>query len=160
MSKRLEILKNSLEKKKLRENALFERYFASVKSANGQPLNDKRNGHKVMQEWEKKEEAIRSAIKESEKTKSAIEREQSKIERCENANSALPNAILERIKNGTLTQWRKHPNRFFVVGVEKARLIYEDNKLKFSYKQEIPTPEQTLRFEAVAMEIYNELKNI
>jgi hypothetical protein len=158
MTKKLEILKNSLEKKLLRENVLFDKYLALVKSANGQPLNDKRGGHKVMQAWEKKEEAIRSAIKESEKTKSAIEREQNKIERCENVNSTLPDAILSRIENGTLTQWRKYPNRFFVVGVEKARLIYENDKLKFSHKQEIPTPEQTAKFEAVAIEIYNELK--
>lgn len=158
MTKKLEILKNSLEKKQLRENALFEKHFASVKSANGQPLNDKRNGEKIMQAWEKQSDAIRNTQKEIVKTEKAIEKEEAKIERCENVNSTLPNAILERIESGVLTQWRKHPNRFFVVGVEKARLIYENGKLKFSHKQEIPTPEQTAKFEAVAIEIDNELK--
>lgn len=44
MSKRLEILKASLERKKERLDALLGNHFDSVKETNGQPLNDKRDG--------------------------------------------------------------------------------------------------------------------
>lgn len=41
---RLEILKNSLAKKQAAFDAAFTEHTDDVKSANGQPLNDKRNG--------------------------------------------------------------------------------------------------------------------
>ena len=44
MSKKLEILKNSLAKKEQELQRRFDVHFATVKQANGQPLNDKRNG--------------------------------------------------------------------------------------------------------------------
>ena len=44
MTKRLDILKASLEKKEAAMDAKISEHFATVKEANGQPLNDKRNG--------------------------------------------------------------------------------------------------------------------
>ncbi len=41
---RLEILKNSLEKKQAKFNEKLNEHFMEVRRANGQPLNDKRNG--------------------------------------------------------------------------------------------------------------------
>ena len=53
MSNRLEILKNSLEKKEQQLEKRFDDHFADVKRANGQPLNDKRNGQATMNRWER-----------------------------------------------------------------------------------------------------------
>jgi hypothetical protein len=44
MSNKLEVLKNSLEKKEQQLEKRLDANFADVMSANGQPLNDKRNG--------------------------------------------------------------------------------------------------------------------
>ena len=41
MSNRLEILKGSLAKKEARFDSIISSHFEDVKSANGQPLNDK-----------------------------------------------------------------------------------------------------------------------
>ena len=61
MTKRLEILQASLEKKKAVVDAKVGNHFATVKEANGQPLNDKRGGRAVMQKWEQQNDAIRAA---------------------------------------------------------------------------------------------------
>ena len=37
------------------------------------------------------------------------------------------------IESGEITQWRKFPNRFFVSGVEKARIIWDKDKQQFGY---------------------------
>lgn len=60
-------------------------------------------------------------------------------------------------------QWRKFPNRFFVKGVEKGRLIWDSkkNKLMYSHLSEIPK-DQVHRFKEIAslvIEKYNEGKN-
>lgn len=144
MSKRLEILKGSLEKKEAVLNGRFERYFADVKQANGQPLNDKRNGRATLNRWEKKEDSIRNAQKEIEKTKAAIEREQSKISGIEHINTMLPKQILDLVESGVLNQWRKYPNMFFVNGVDKARIIWDlkSNKLMYKYLNAITDKDQ------------------
>ena len=51
-SARIEILKKSLEKKTAKINDQFDNHFATVKQANGQPLNDKRNGAATLKKWE------------------------------------------------------------------------------------------------------------
>ena len=48
MSKRLEILKNSLVKKEQQFNEKLQTHFDTVKQSNGQPLNDKRNGQATL----------------------------------------------------------------------------------------------------------------
>ena len=40
-------------------------------------------------------------------------------------SSEIPKAIMDLVEQGTLTQWRKHPNFFFVVGVDKARILWD-----------------------------------
>lgn len=131
-SKRLEILEASLKKKEASLNDKFEIHFASVKQANGQPLNDKRNGQTTLDKWERQKEAIRNQQKSIEITKNAIEKEKSKIIDVEASKESLPTCILDMIKSGKLTQWRKHPNTFFVKGVEKARICW-DNKKKLIF---------------------------
>jgi hypothetical protein len=127
-SKRLEILEASLIKKEASLNDKFENHFASVKQANGQPLNDKRNGQATLDKWERQNEAIRNQQKSIEVTKNAIEKEKSKIRGVEISKETLPSCILDMIESGQLIQWRKHPNTFFVEGVDKARICWDDKK--------------------------------
>lgn len=138
MSKRLEILKKSLVKKELILDQKINDHFETVKQANGQPLNDKRNGHKTLAMWEKQNDSIRSQQLEIEKTKQAIEREEAKIS---NVNSFdIPEFFKPFLDSGEIKQWRKYPNRFFVNGVEKGRIIWNEDKktLGYSYLQEVP----------------------
>ena len=141
---RLEILQKSLAKK---ENVLADKlnnHFDSVKSANGQPLNDKRNGQATLNKWDKQSQGVANQIKEVEKTKKALEREQAKIDECEAVKSELPQILLDLLEQGKITQWRKYPNRFFVVGVEKARMIYDfkTGLISHSYVNQIKDKEQ------------------
>lgn len=125
MSKRLTILKNSLIKKEKELDQRFATHFADVRSANGQPLNDKRNGNSTSNRWERQNNAIRNLKLSIEKTKKAIEKEEDKILNVEVTKNYLPQIILDMVANGELIQWRKHPNRFFVPDVEKTRIVYE-----------------------------------
>lgn len=127
-SKRLEILEASLIKKEASLNDKFETHFDSVRQANGQPLNDKRNGQATLNKWERQNQAIRNQKESIEKTKNAIERENNKIAGVEYAKGNFPNCILEMLESGQLIQWRKHPNTFFVDGVDKARIVWDDKK--------------------------------
>ena len=159
MSKRLEILKASLAKKEALFNQKLQEHFDTVKLANGQPLNDKRNGHKTLAKWEKQNQALLKLQDEIQKTKDAIEFEEGRIMDVEKANAEIiPREILQLVESGVLTQWRKYPNRFFVVGVDKARIIW-DNKAKQvlrSYCRQIPNDEQRKKFS----EVYNSLWHI
>ena len=53
---------------------------------------------------------------------------------------ALPEAIRKMLDAGELLQWRKHPNRFFVPGVDRARIIWDDEKkvVAHQYLREVP----------------------
>lgn len=137
-SKRLETLKASLEKKEAVLDSKFDAHFADVKRANGQPLNDKRNGQQTLNRWEKQSNSIRAAQEDIEKTKQAIQRETGKL--MDVAAQKLPDAISEAVKSGGLTQWRKYPNRFFVPGVDKARIIWneKEGKISHQYVSQIP----------------------
>jgi hypothetical protein len=128
MSKRLAILTNSLAKKAALFNEKLAAHFVDVKSANGQSLNDKRNGAATMRRWDRQNDSLRSLQESIDKTKAAIEREEGKIADCEHMNSQLPSPLLEAIESGTLNQWRKYPNTFFVEGVEKARIVWDVKK--------------------------------
>lgn len=131
MSKRLKVLEDSLAKKEEKLNELFSNHFESVKATNGQPLNDKRNGHKTFALWERQNNAIRRQQAELEKTKIAIEKEKDKIANVE--IQQIPSYLKEYLENGTITQWRKYPNRFFVVGGGRARIVYKNNGLFYSH---------------------------
>ncbi|KHS76993.1 hypothetical protein QT13_01765 [Pectobacterium brasiliense] len=124
MSNRLEILKSSLAKKEAKFNEHLQKHFDTVKQANGQPLNDKRNGRATLDKWDRQNEALRNLDSSIQRTKNAIEREEMKIAL---ANSvSLPNYIDAAIKDGLITQWRKFPRFFFVTGVKHGRIVLDE----------------------------------
>lgn len=158
MSKRLEILKNSLAKKEQQLNAKFDQHFATVKQANGQPLNDKRNGQATLNKWERQSDSIRTLQKSIETTKRAIEIEEMKIAQVEHVNGFIPAEILKLVESGDLIQWRKHPHTFFVPGVDKARIVWDEKRKKVAHKfvGEIKDQEQRTKF----VRTYNPLNSL
>ena len=133
-TKRLEVLERSLAKKQARFEAKLEEHFATVKQANGQPLNDKRNGHRTLAKWERQNDALRTLKESIAVTERAIERELAKIQAVEASQQELPEAIMAQVSAGTLEQWRKHPNTFFVAGVDKARIVWDAKKKQVAHK--------------------------
>lgn len=158
MSKRLEILKNSLAKKEQQLNAKFDQHFATVKQANGQPLNDKRNGQATLNKWERQSDSIRTLQKSIETTKRTIEIEEMKIAQVEHVNGFIPAEILKLVESGDLIQWRKHPHTFFVPGVDKARIVWDEKSKKVAHKfvGEIKDQEQRTKF----VRTYNTLNSL
>lgn len=155
MTKRIDILKASLEKKQNTFDARLQNHFDDVRSANGQPLNDKRNGYRTLNRWDKQNDSLRNHQKEIEKTERAIEREEVAISYCRQTIEKIPEPIRELVESGVLIQWRKFPNTFFVEGVEKGRIGFDFKKnIVFNrYAGEIPTKEQFKKFK----NIYNAL---
>lgn len=166
MAKRIERLRTSLENKKENFSNKISNHAKTVRAANGQPLNDKgKKGAATLRKWEKQNDGIRTAIKEVEKTEAAIVREEARLERKEErqelvakTNETMPAEILQLVEQGILNQWQKYPNRFFVVGVEKARIIWDAKKRKVLHQnyREIADAEQCKKFG----EIYNSLDAI
>ena len=158
MSRKLEILKASLEKKQAELDRKFSNHFADVKSANGQPLNDKRNGQSTLNRWEKQNDSIRKQKAEIEKTKAAIEREEAQIAYLARVRESTPADILELVQAGTLNIWSKYPNMFFVDGVEKGRIIWDKkrNVVAHRYYHLIPSVDQKNKF----AKVYNSLAKI
>lgn len=128
MSKRLDILRASLEKKQRLFNDKLQNHFDTVKQANGQPLNDKRNGRATLARWDRQNDHLRRLDKSIRKTQDAIEREECTIRHVEKTTAELPDSIRALIASGELVQWRKYPNIFFVAGVEKARIGWDERK--------------------------------
>ena len=155
MSKKLEILKQSLVKKEQQLNDKFDQHFATVKQANGQPLNDKRNGKATLNKWDLQNESIRTMQKSIESTKQAIEIEEGKIKGVEQANTFIPAEIQKLVETGELIQWRKYPHTFFVNGVDKARIIWDEKRKVVAHKfvSKITIQEQRTKF----VRIYNSL---
>lgn len=152
---RLEILKSSLEKKEATFDSMLDAHIKDVKSANGQPLNDKRNGYSTMKRWDRQNDALSNQQKEIEKTKNAIENEEWKQKSIAKHKEAMPVEILELIENGTLKQWGKYPYIMFVDGVEKARIIWDDKKKVVMHKfaNTLTDKEQRSKF----AKVYNSL---
>ena len=157
-SKRLEVLEKSLAKKEEQLNTKISQHFDTVKQANGQPLNDKRNGQATLNKWERQNIAIRTMQKSIEATKQAIEIEEGKIKRVERANTFIPIEIQKLVETGELIQWRKHPHIFFVQGVDKARIVWDEKCKKVAHKfvSEIKDQEQRSKF----VKIYNTLNSV
>lgn len=155
-TKRLEILENSLVKKQAELKRRVKEHYEDVRSANGQPLNDKRNGRRTMDRWDEQMHMIMKTEDSIEKTKRAIDREKTKIARVECFD--VPPAIQELLDTGVLIQWRRHPNRFFVKGVENGRIVYEDGKILVAHHKEIPNQEQYTIFLNVAKELSKKLE--
>lgn len=158
MTKRLEILKGSLEKKKAAFDQSIDAHFADVKRANGQPMNDKRNGHVTLNRWEKQSDALRNKQDGIEKTERAIDREQGKISETASVLAQMPQPIVDLVEAGTLTQWRKHPNTFFVQGVDKARVQFKGGKLYHKFTSSIPDKAQWAIFRDVVNGLNEALK--
>lgn len=160
-SARLEILKRSLSKKTEAFDLRMGAHFESVKSANGQPLNDKRNGGTTLAKWDRQNDSLRNLSKGIEKTKAAIEREESQIQRVESAAESFPDPIKREIASGHLVQWRKHPRTFFVAGVEKARIVLlDDGRLAHRYVSSITDAEQRKTFARTYNQLSAEIAGI
>ena len=151
-----EVLQASLEKKLAKYKDLESRHIADVRSANGQPLNDKRNGQATMNRWKKQRTAMANQDKEIAKTERAIEDEQWKVRGVAEANKGVPSSISRMVEDGGLTQWRKYPNRFFIPDVDKARIIWDPEKqeLSHSYTRSITDKDQQVKF----LETWKQLK--
>ncbi|HDT4930515.1 TPA: hypothetical protein QHR04_004524 [Enterobacter kobei] len=144
MSRRLEILKASLAKKQTLFDQRLQQHFDTVKEANGQPLNDKRNGLATLNKWDKQSEGLRNIENSIQRTKNAIEREEMKI--ALSGSVTIPVYMQEAIDAGLITQWRKHPRFFFVNGVKHGRIVLNEEHGTIGYrylnkvsKEEYPT---------------------
>ncbi|UAN58986.1 hypothetical protein [Serratia sp. JSRIV004] len=124
MSKRLEILRASLAKKEARFNERLQNHFDTVKQANGQPLNDKRNGRATLNRWDKQNDALRTLESGIQRTKAAIEREEMKVASA--SSVSIPAFMQKAIADGLITQWRKFPRFFFVTGVKHGRIVLDE----------------------------------
>ncbi len=84
--------------------------------------------------------------------------EESKIVGVKHVNTLIPSEMLMLVELGELNQWRKYPNIFFVKGVDKARIIWDNKRKVVAHKfvSEIPTQEQRSKF----VKIYNSLHTI
>lgn len=161
MSNRLEILQKSLEKKQELFDSKLDSHIADVKSANGQPLGDKRNGPSTIRRWERQMDTLRGIDQSIKTTKRAIEKEEYKIAVVADMRDKLPAAIIEMVERGELNQWRKHPNSFFVPGVDRARIVW-DIKRRFigqRYFAEVTDMEQRKKFAEVFNALCRALNN-
>jgi len=154
-SKRLDMLKNSLTKKQALLDQKFEQHFQTVKQANGQPLNDKRNGRATLNKWERQSDSIRTLKKSIEVTKAAIENEESTITHIAKIKDVLPQEILALLESGELVQWKKHPHTFFVAGVDNARIVWLHKRklIAHKYSDLLTDKEQRSKF----VKLYNYL---
>ena len=152
---RLDILKASLEKKQAKFNEKLNEHFTDVKSTNGQPLNDKRNGAATMNRWNRQNDVLSNIQKEIEKTEHSIEREESKIRALKYSKNAMPIEMQKLIDEGILKQWGKWPHIMFVNGVDKARIIWDDKKKVVMHKfaKSLTDKEQRKKF----AQVYNSL---
>ena len=151
MSKRLEFLRASLTKNQEVLTQKIDTHFETVKQANGQPLNDKRNGRATLNKWEKQSDSIKSQVESIKKTQEAIEYEEGLIRSSENALNSIPAEIATLVQDGILIQWRRYPNTFFVEGVEKGRIVWDFKKKAVFHKfySSIPDKEQREKFRNV-----------
>ena len=155
MTTRMEMLERSLANKIEKLGRMSAEHIEDARNANGQPLNDKRNGQATLNKWERQNESIRTMQKSIEATKRAIEIEEGKIENVKNANTYIPIEIQKLVETGELIQWRKHPHIFFVAGVDKARIVWDEKRKVVAHKfvSEITIQEQRTKF----VRIYNPL---
>ena len=130
---RLEIFKNSLIKKEAQQDKNFTSLYEHQAMTHGSPVNDKRCGGAWFKAHDRINDSIRNQYASIEKTKQAIEREEKRQLRNTDAQDMLleyPKEIIDLVEAGTLIQWNKHPNTFFVNGLERIRISYEKKELK------------------------------
>lgn len=157
-SRRLEILEASLAKKEAELERRFDNHFGTWKQTNGQPMNDKRNGGAFFNKIEKQNDGIRNLKASIQKTKDAIDREKSSAAYVKGVKAGLPKTISSLIDKKGLNQWKKHPNTFFVPGVDKARIIWNDKKKRVEHKfsNAITDPDQRKKFAQVFNSLHSE----
>jgi len=144
MSSRVDILRASLAKKEKKLDALFATYFAAVKAAHGQPLNDKRGGVAVMASWDKLNDRIRAQKKSVERTRAAINRAEDKESGIAIAYRSFPKCLQKLVDDGKVRQWGRHPDTLFVAGVEKARIVWNGADVAHRYVAETPDEQYPL----------------
>lgn len=156
MTKKLEILKASLEKKQNEFDVQLSKHMDDVRGAQGEPMSGHARGDLVLKRWDKQNNSLKTLDKSIERTKAAIEREEYKIANIEATNEEIPDLFLDLCKEGLLNQWRKYPNIFFVVGVDKARIGW-DTKKKIPYHKfykEIQSKDEQENFRLIWNKIY------
>jgi hypothetical protein len=160
-TKALERLAKSLLKKEAQLAEKLKIHFETVKQANGQPLNDKRNGQATLNRWEQQNNSLKKLQEDVEKTKSAIELEKGTIRVVNSTKKNLPNKITDLLESGELIQWRKYPNIFFVKGVEKARIIWDAKKNIIAHKfaNTLTDKEQRKQFAGIFNALYASFNN-
>lgn len=122
--KRIDILRRSLEKKESLFDEKLKNHFDTVSQANGQPLNDKRNGRETLKKWDNQSDSLRSLQASIQRTKEAIEREEIKTAIADSVS--IPEFMQKAIDDGLISQWRKHPRFFFVSGVKHGRIVLDE----------------------------------
>lgn len=156
MATRREILEASLAKKEASFNAKLSEHMEDVIGAQGEPMAGHRRGNQVLARWEKQNSALKRADEGIQKTKAALEREDYRDARNAEAASTLANMPLEiqaLVSEGVLIQWAKHPTFFFVDGVDKARIRFNNGVLSHRYARQIEDKDQYAKFR----DTYNEL---
>jgi len=158
-TKRLEILNNSLTKKQKIFNDLFITYTEEVKKAQGEPLRGHRRGNKILNTWEKTAQRLTIKLKEIKKTQRAIDRETYKGKKKEKALIKHQPHIKKMIEDGILSVWRKHERIAFVVGVDRARIYFEEVDSVYyleghKFYNQIECQEQKEKFKT----IYNDIR--
>ena len=128
----MELLERSLANKIEKLGRMSAEHIEDARNANGQPLNDKRNGAATMQRWDRQRAVTAAQLKEIEKTEEAIEDERELMNEIAAWRKVLPQPIISAMDSGEITQWRRHPNRFFVSGVPKARIVWDEKTGKLS----------------------------
>ena len=155
MSKRLEILKGSLTKKEALFDVKLQQHFDTVAQANGQPLNDKRNGRTTLNKWDKQSDSLRTLEDSIKKTKEAIAREEFKVSLVDSVTP--PDYIQSAINEGLITQWRKFPRFFFVTGVSGGRIVLDEKTglIAHRYLSKVPKEEYP-----IFRDVFNKLNQL
>lgn len=155
MSTRMEVLQASLVRKTALFDTKLEGHFQTVAQANGQPLNDKRNGRATLHQWGTQDAALQALEVGIQKTKAAIEREQFKVNYV--AAVSIPPYLQAAVASGLLTQWRKFPRMFFITGVEGGRIALDEKTGALGHRHLAKVPVEQ---RALFCDTYNELRRL
>lgn len=168
--KRREILEKSLEKKRTIFNDRFRSHWDYTVGLQGEPIGGPRaQDRAIRNRLEREDRALRRMSEEVKKTERALAREERKEIDTANAYDALPEPLRAAIDAGLIVQWRRHPNTFFVPGVEKGRLAWIPESAKNAksalrgtlvarYAHQIPDQAQYAAFRDVANALWAALK--
>jgi len=159
MATRREILEASLKKKQDKFDQDLSIHMDDVRGAQGEPMAGHSGGEKVLSRWEKQNKSLKRQNDSIEKTKRALEREDDRDynkQQAANLLKEMPKIFQDMVADGTLNQWIKYPNTFFVEGVEKARIQFKKGKAFHKYARHSGNYEQFQKFKAV----YNQINQV